>query len=57
MKDRPGQDAVSVTEHSQVAKSYLIPSGNLLFPQVIILINDFFLSIQYFLTKSHTQID
>lgn len=51
MKDRIGQDPANVTEHRPVAENHLIPTGNLLFPQVIILIHVFFLLIQYFLPK------
>lgn len=51
MKDRIGQDPANVTEHRAVAENHLIPTGNLLFPQVIILIHDFYLLIQYFLQK------
>lgn len=57
MKDRIGQDPANVTEHRPVAENHLIPTGNLLFAQVIILIHVFFLLIQYFLPKNHTQID
>lgn len=55
VKDRTGQDPPSVTEHSQVAKNHLIPTGNLLFPQVITLILVFFLFNSAFSPKkSHS---
>lgn len=56
-RDRIGQDLVSVTELSQVAKKHLILTENLFFPQVIILIRYFFLLIHYFLPKNHIHID